>query len=164
MPSELEAHVFDQALILHADHELPASTFAARVIAATLSDMYSAITGAIGALKGPLHGGANQKVMEMLEEMGSVDAVEPWVLAAFARKERLMGFGHRVYKTFDPRARILKDLAADLASSTGDSKWYDMECHRRARRDGAEGSLTPTSTSTQRVCTACWASPPSCSP
>ncbi|MBC7643789.1 MAG: citrate synthase [Thermoleophilia bacterium] len=125
-PTELEAHVFDQALILHADHELPASTFAARVIAATLSDMYSAITGAVGALKGPLHGGANQKVMEMLEEMGSVDAAEPWVLAAFERKERLMGFGHRVYKTYDPRAKILKELAADLAKSTGDSKWYDM--------------------------------------
>ena len=108
------------------DHELPASTFAARVTAATLSDMYSAITSAIGALKGPLHGGANQKVMETLEAIGEVDKVESWVRDALGRKERIMGFGHRVYKTYDPRARILKELAEGLAAETGDAKWFEM--------------------------------------
>lgn len=125
-PTELEAQVFDQCLILHADHELPASTFAARVTAATLSDMYSAITSAIGALKGELHGGANQRVMETLEKIGEIDNVEAWIAAAFDRKERIMGFGHRVYKTYDPRAKILKELAAELAAATGESKWFEM--------------------------------------
>ena len=125
-PTDLAAHVFDQCLILHADHELPASTFAARVTAATLSDMYSAITSAIGALKGPLHGGANQKVMETLEAIGSPDNVETYIHAALERKERIMGFGHRVYKTYDPRAIILKEMAEKLAESTGDRTWFDM--------------------------------------
>jgi citrate synthase len=125
-PSELASKVFDQCLILHADHELPASTFAARVTAATLSDMYSAATSAIGALKGPLHGGANQKVMETLEKIGSEGNVEPYIKDLFSRKERVMGFGHRVYKTYDPRARILKDLAEQLAETTGERKWFDM--------------------------------------
>jgi len=128
-PSELEANVFDQALILHADHELPASTFAARVTAATLSDMYSAATSAIGALKGPLHGGANQKVMETLESINSddPDTIRQWVRDALGRKERIMGFGHRVYKTYDPRAKILKELAAELAEQHPDqAKWFEM--------------------------------------
>ncbi len=125
-PSATAAHVFDQCLVLHMDHELPASTFAARVTAATLSDMYSAITSAIGALKGPLHGGANQKVMETLEAIGDLDKVESWVRDALGRKERIMGFGHRVYKTYDPRARILKELAEGLANETGDAKWFEM--------------------------------------
>lgn len=125
-PSATAAHVFDQCLVLHMDHELPASTFAARVTAATLSDMYSAITSAIGALKGPLHGGANQKVMETLEAIGELDKVESWVRDALGRKERIMGFGHRVYKTYDPRARILKELAEGLASETGEAKWFEM--------------------------------------
>jgi citrate synthase len=124
-PSELAAKVFDQCLILHADHELPASTFAGRVIAATLSDMYSAITGAVGALKGPLHGGANQKVMETLEAIGDGDVAE-YIRGALGRKERIMGFGHRVYKTYDPRARILKEMAAQLAETTGERRWFDM--------------------------------------
>lgn len=125
-PSELASHVFDQCLVLHADHELPASTFAGRVTAATLSDMYSAATSAIGALKGPLHGGANQRVMETLEKIGTPENCESWVTAALDRKERIMGFGHRVYKTYDPRAKILKKLAAELAETTGERKWFDM--------------------------------------
>jgi citrate synthase len=126
-PSPLAAHVFDQCLVLHADHELPASTFAGRVIAATLSDMYSAVVGAIGALKGPLHGGANQRVMEMLEEIGEPANAAEWVRKALSKKgARIMGFGHRVYKTYDPRARILKVLAAKLAEETGERKWLEM--------------------------------------
>jgi citrate synthase len=128
-PNELATKVFDQALILHADHELPASTFAARVTAATLSDMYSAITSAVGALKGELHGGANQKVMETLEKIDSEDreTVAQWVRDALGRKERIMGFGHRVYKTYDPRAKILKELAAELAAAHPDqAKWFEM--------------------------------------
>ncbi len=125
-PDDFAAHVMDQALVLHMDHELPASTFAGRVTAATLSDMYSAVTSAIGALKGPLHGGANQRVMETLEKIDSVENTEKWVVDALGRKERIMGFGHRVYKTYDPRAKILKELARELGERTGDTKWYAM--------------------------------------
>jgi 2-methylcitrate synthase len=114
-PPDEEARVFDVAMILHADHELPASTFAARVIAATLSDMHSAVTGAIGALKGPLHGGANERAMQMFEEIGSVDRVESYVRERLERREKIWGFGHAVYKTMDPRARILKEHARQLA-------------------------------------------------
>jgi citrate synthase len=110
-----EARVFDVAMIVHADHELPASTFTARVVAATLSDMHSAIIGAIGALKGPLHGGANERAMRMFEGIGSADRVEAYVKDALARKEKIWGFGHAVYKTMDPRARILKEDARQLS-------------------------------------------------
>jgi citrate synthase len=98
-------------LILHADHEFNASTFTARVIASTLSDVYSAITGAVGALKGPLHGGANEKVVEMVNEIGKPSKVDGYIHAKLAAKAKINGFGHRVYKTMDPRARILKDMA-----------------------------------------------------
>jgi citrate synthase len=125
-PSDLELKTFDQALVLHADHEFNASTFAARVTAATLSDMYSSITTAIGTLKGPLHGGANQKVMETLLEIGEVSNVGPWLKEAFARKARIMGFGHRVYKDGDPRAKELRTMSAALSEELGDSKWYEM--------------------------------------
>lgn len=126
-PGEEAVRTFDACLVLHAEHGLNASTFAARVIGATLSDMYSAITGAIGALKGPLHGGANIRVMEMLEEIdrSGVDPAEH-VRGMLARKERIMGFGHRVYKTLDPRADILRDMLEALSEEQGTRKWYDM--------------------------------------
>jgi len=125
-PTETAIRTFDVALILHADHELNASTFAARVIAATLADMHSAITGAIGALKGPLHGGANEAAMRLLyaiDEAGA-DPVE-YVKDMIARKEKISGFGHRVYKTEDPRATHLRKMSEELSKSTG-SKWYGM--------------------------------------
>jgi citrate synthase len=116
----------DIALILHADHEFNASTFAARVTAATLSDMHSAVTSAIGTLKGPLHGGANEAVIQMLTQIGSLDRVDDDIRAKLARKERIMGFGHRVYKTEDPRATHLRAMSKEVAESSGDTKWYDM--------------------------------------
>jgi citrate synthase len=125
-PDPLAEKVFDVCLILHADHGLNASTFAARVIASTLSDMHSAVVGAIGALKGPLHGGANAAVMEMLEEIGDVDKAEEWVRDALQNKKRVMGFGHRVYKVYDPRATVLKKFSKQLGERAGDPKWYDM--------------------------------------
>ncbi|HET7296952.1 MAG TPA: citrate/2-methylcitrate synthase, partial [Gemmatimonadales bacterium] len=109
-----------------ADHEMNASTFTARVIASTLSDMHSAITGAIGALKGPLHGGANEQVMKLLMAIPEGAAVEDEIHARLDRKERIMGFGHRVYKTWDPRAVILKRFSKELADESGDPRWYDM--------------------------------------
>ncbi len=125
-PDEVATRTMDIAFILHADHELNASTFAARVTAATLSDMYSAVVSAIGTLKGPLHGGANEGVIKNLLEIGSVDQVEPWVLDAFTQKKKIMGFGHRVYKTTDPRAVHLQKMSGELAKVTGESKWYEM--------------------------------------
>jgi 2-methylcitrate synthase len=118
--------VMDLALIVHADHEFNASTFAARVTAATLADMYSSITSALGALSGPLHGGANEQVMRMLLRIGSVDQVESYLEQALARKEKIMGFGHRVYRTEDPRATHLRQVSHDLGERAGDTKWYDM--------------------------------------
>ncbi|HEY8393833.1 MAG TPA: citrate synthase [Thermaerobacter sp.] len=125
-PSPLHAQVMNVALVLHADHELNASTFAARVTAATLSDMYSAITAAIGALKGPLHGGANEQVMRTLLEIGSPEKAEEWVKQALAQKKRIMGFGHRVYKTEDPRATILRRLSQKVAEAAGDTRWFEI--------------------------------------
>jgi citrate synthase len=125
-PHPSSARVFDVCLILHADHELNASTFAARVIASTLSDMYAAITGAIGALAGSLHGGANQRVLEMLLEIGELDKVEAYVDNLFANKKKIMGFGHRVYRTMDPRATVLRKFAKQLGEDVGNTKWYEM--------------------------------------
>jgi 2-methylcitrate synthase len=124
--SEAASKTFDVALILHADHEMNASTFTARVIASTLSDMHSAITGAIGALKGPLHGGANEQVMKLLQSIPEGATVDDEVRGRLERKERIMGFGHRVYKTYDPRAVILKRFSKQLADESGDPRWYDM--------------------------------------
>ncbi|HEY2789963.1 MAG TPA: citrate synthase [Gaiellales bacterium] len=124
--SEAAAKTFDVALILHADHEMNASTFTARVIASTLSDMHSAITGAIGALKGPLHGGANEQVMRLLQSIPADASVEDEIRARLDRKDRIMGFGHRVYKTWDPRAVILKRFSKELGEEAGDPRWYDM--------------------------------------
>jgi 2-methylcitrate synthase len=125
-PSALAKKAMDTALILHADHELNASTFAARVTVATLSDIYSGVVSGIGALKGPLHGGANVAVMRMLREIGDVDLVEAWVKSALAQKKRLMGFGHRVYHTEDPRATHLRRLSEALGREAGQTKWYEM--------------------------------------
>lgn len=125
-PSPIEVEAFNKALILHADHELNASTFTARVCVATLSDIYSGITAAIGALKGPLHGGANEAVMKMLTEIGEVENAEPYIRSKMEKKEKVMGFGHRVYKHGDPRAKHLKEMSKRLTNLTGESKWYEM--------------------------------------
>jgi citrate synthase len=118
-PSPGHIRAMDTTLILYAEHEYNASTFAARVIVSTLSDLHSAITGAIGALKGPLHGGANERVVDVLRGVGKKENAEKWVREALARKEKIMGFGHRVYKDGDPRATYLKALCAQLATDTG---------------------------------------------
>jgi len=125
-PSATAERALDIALILHADHELNASTFAARVTAATLSDMHSAVTSAIGALKGPLHGGANEAVFHILETIDSsgADPVE-YVKGMLAQKKKIPGFGHRVYHTEDPRATHLRKMSRDLGQSSGQSKWFD---------------------------------------
>jgi citrate synthase len=125
-PTDTMARALDVCLILHADHGLNASTFAARVTISTLSDMYSAITTAIGTLKGPLHGGANEAVMVMLQEIGDMGNVEPYIKDKLARKEVVMGFGHRVYKTTDPRAGFLKTFSKQLAADTGNQRLYEM--------------------------------------
>jgi citrate synthase len=128
-PSGLATRAFDVALILHADHELNASTFAARVAAATLTDIHSAIVAAIGTLKGPLHGGANADVMRMLLEIGAgaaPDKVEDVVRAKLARKEKIPGFGHRVYHTEDPRATHLRQMSRDLGQRAGQAAWFEM--------------------------------------
>ena len=122
-PSPDDVRALDVSLILYAEHEFNASTFTARVICSTLSDLHSAITGAIGALKGALHGGANEKVMDILRAVGDPEKTQDWLKTAFARKERIMGFGHRVYKTGDVRANILKEHARRLAKSTNNTKW-----------------------------------------
>jgi len=125
-PEAVAIEALDKALVLHADHELNASTFAARVTVATLSDMYSGVTSAIGALRGPLHGGANEAVMAMLEDIGGMDNVESYVQDKLDKKEKIMGFGHRVYKNGDPRAKHLQKMSRELGKLTGDMKWYDM--------------------------------------
>ncbi len=126
-PSAIATRAFDIALILHADHELNASTFAARVIAATLADMHSAITGAIGALSGPLHGGANEATMRLLFaiDQSGADPVEH-VRTMLAEKQKVSGFGHRVYRTEDPRATHLRQMSEELGRSAGQTKWFDM--------------------------------------
>lgn len=121
-PGAQEARTMDVALILHAEHGLNASTFAGRVTIATLSDLYSAVTSAIGTLKGPLHGGANERVMEMLRDIGEPDRADEWVHGALDRGDKIMGFGHRVYRALDPRAPILRGLGENL----GSSKWFEI--------------------------------------
>lgn len=125
-PEEIEIEAFDKALVLHADHELNASTFTARVCVATLSDMYSGVTSAIGALKGPLHGGANEQVMKMLSEIGSEENAEAYIQEKLANKEKIMGFGHRVYRQGDPRAKHLREMSKQLTKLRGEEKWYNM--------------------------------------
>ena len=125
-PDPTVAKMLDTVLSLHADHELNASTFAARVTAGTLAGMYAAITSAIGALSGPLHGGANEQVMRMLLRINDVSQTETYLQGALERKERIMGFGHRVYRTDDPRATHLRKMSEELGQRAGDSRWYEM--------------------------------------
>jgi len=125
-PSQEKESTMDMCYVLHADHGMNASTFSARVTIATLSDMYSAITSAIGTLKGPLHGGANEGVIKMLQEIGSMDKVDAYVADCLAQKKKIMGIGHRVYKTLDPRAPHLKRMAQILSAKIGEPKWIQM--------------------------------------
>jgi citrate synthase len=125
-PDEHEAHMFDVCLILHADHELNASTFTTRVVAGTLAGMYGAVTAGIAALAGPLHGGANTNVMKMLIEIGDLDKVDAWVDKALAEHRKIMGIGHAVYKTEDPRATWLRRYSKEMGEKTGATKWYEM--------------------------------------
>lgn len=128
-PTPEATHTLDVAYIIHADHGMNASTFSARVTVATLSDMYSAITSAIGTLKGPLHGGANEGVIDMLLEIGEEDKVEAWVEDKMVKKEKIMGIGHRVYKVLDPRAPHLQKMAIKLTEELGEPKWIRMSEH-----------------------------------
>jgi citrate synthase len=139
-PGEAAERVFDACLVLHADHGLNASTFTGRVIGSTLSDLYSAVSGAIGALKGPLHGGANREVMRMLLEIDEqgADPAE-YVKQKLKDGERVMGFGHRVYKTMDPRAAILKDMVRELSEEEGDMKWYEYSMAILETMQGEKG-------------------------
>src|SRR5690349_11555782 len=144
-PSALATRAFDIALVLHADHELNASTFAARVAAATLTDLYSAIVGAIGALKGPLHGGANADVMRLLIEIGpeaAPERIDEAIRAKLARKIKIPGFGHRVYHTEDPRATHLRRMSKDLGERAGNTRWFDMSQQIEALVKG-EKKLNP---------------------
>jgi citrate synthase len=126
VPDELFEDVFDNILIIHADHESNASTFATMVTASTLSDIYSSVTSGIGTLKGPLHGGANEEVMRMLMEIGEPEKARDYVLSRLNNKQKISGFGHRVYKTYDPRAEVLKDYAAEVAKRAGTEKLFDI--------------------------------------
>lgn len=126
VPEPEDEKAFDMSLILYAEHEFNASTFTSRVICSTLSDLHSSIVGAIGALKGPLHGGANEKVMDVMNGIGGPDRVASWLQAAFARKEKIMGFGHRVYKTGDVRAKIVKEFMKSFAAKKGLMQWEQM--------------------------------------
>ncbi len=125
-PDAEDTHIFDVCLILHAEHGMNASTFASLVTISTLADLYSAIVTGIDTLKGPLHGGANEQVMRMLQEIGSIENVEPWLANAFATKKKIMGFGHRVYKTYDPRCSILKEYARRLSEKHNSMTWFEM--------------------------------------
>ncbi len=126
VPTELEAEAMEKDLILSAEHELNPSTFSLRIAASTLSDMYSAVICGLCTLKGPLHGGARKGVMDMLDEISNPGITKDYVLQKLERKEKIMGFGHRVYKTYDPRARIYKDVARRLAIENGDTYWFDL--------------------------------------
>ncbi|NEP59387.1 MAG: citrate synthase [Symploca sp. SIO2G7] len=125
-PNPLAAHIFDVCLTLHAEHTINASTFSAMVTASTLTDPYAVIASAVGTLAGPLHGGANEEVIAMLEEIGSVENVRPYLEECLQRKEKIMGFGHRVYKVKDPRAKILQQLAEQLFEKSGGDKYYEI--------------------------------------
>jgi citrate synthase len=124
-PDPQVARDFDVVLVLYADHTLNASTFAGRVAAATMADMYAAVTAAVATLQGPLHGGAIEEVREMLEDIGEPDRAPDWVHERLAAKQKVMGFGHRVYKTWDPRATVLREIAERLGRQFGETRWYD---------------------------------------
>jgi len=139
-PDPLAARIFDACLILHAEHSLNASTFSARVTASTLTDPYAVVASAVGTLAGPLHGGANEDVLAMLEQIGTEDQVEPYLDRAIAEKQKIMGFGHREYKVKDPRAVILQDLAEQLFNRFGHDSMYDLA---RRLEDAAATRLGP---------------------
>ena len=165
-PDDFSARVMDAALVLHADHEMNASAFATLVTASTLSDIYSSVTTGIGTLKGPLHGGANEAVLKMLQEIGSCENVEPYIQNAVMGKKKVAGFGHRVYKTYDPRARIFKEYARLLSEKKEDTTLYEMNVkieELMSRPSAGEGS-TPISTSSQGSCTTSLGSPTTSSP
>lgn len=126
MPEDIVVKTMDTAMVLHMDHSFNASTFTARVVISSLSDMISAITAAIGSLKGPLHGGANTAVMKMLIEIGSLENVEPWITKALSEKRKIMGFGHRVYRVTDPRAKHLKRMSKEWGERAHEKKWFQM--------------------------------------
>ncbi|MFQ5897283.1 MAG: citrate/2-methylcitrate synthase [Candidatus Methylomirabilia bacterium] len=128
VPAEASRRAFDASLTLYAEHEMNASTFTARVVSSTLSDMHSAVAAGAGALRGPLHGGAGEAVMRTLQEIGAVDNVEAFTREALAKKRRLMGFGHRVYRAGDPRARVLRALAEAACRQSGRGEWFDLAC------------------------------------
>lgn len=140
-PQPEEEKLFDTALILHADHELNASTFTARVVASTTSDYYSDITAALGSLKGPLHGGANEQVMRMLEEIGSYDNVHAFIEEAVQARKKVMGIGHRVYKHGDPRARLLKELSFEVCQKTGLADYHRMLVHIAEEMEAKKGLM-----------------------
>jgi len=140
-PSAVTAKAFDASLTLYAEHELNASTFTTRVIVSTQSDLHSAVAGGVGALKGPLHGGAGEAVMRTLMEIGEVANVDTFSDRALAEKRRLMGFGHRVYKAGDPRATILRGMAEEACRQSGQFKWYEMAVKLHARINAAKGLI-----------------------
>lgn len=125
-PAPLAARVFDTCLILHAEHTINASTFSAMVTASTMTDPYAVVASAVGTLAGPLHGGANEEVIDMLEEIGSIENVVPYIDRCIAEKQKIMGFGHRVYKVKDPRATVLQSLAEELFDNLGRDQYYDL--------------------------------------
>ena len=137
-PTDVTTRAFDASLVLYAEHELNASTFTTRVIAATLSDMHSAVAGGVGALKGTLHGGAGEAVMRTLLEVGALDKVDSFVDKALTEKRRLMGFGHRVYTAGDPRAAILKGMAEAACRQSGQGLWYDLAVKLHAKVNAAK--------------------------
>jgi citrate synthase len=144
VPSAEAVQTLDVAYVLHAEHGFNASTFTARVVASTLSDMYSAVSAAIGALKGPLHGGANEGVIHMLQEIGTLENVDPWLEDALAQKKKIMGIGHRVYKVLDPRAPHLKAMAIKLSDQLGEPKWIQMSeriAHVMKERKGLNANV-----------------------
>jgi citrate synthase len=140
-PDPEVAKIFDTCLVLHADHELNCSAFAARVTASSLSDMHSAVVSAISALKGPLHGGANEQVMLMLKEIGNVETVKVWIEEALRDKRKIMGFGHRVYKNGDPRAKILSQMSEFLTKKAGHPEYYQMSKMLDDAMQGKKGLL-----------------------
>jgi citrate synthase len=140
-PSEVNVRAFEASLILYAEHELNASTFTTRVVASTLSDMHSAVAAGIGAMKGPLHGGAGEAVMRTLQEIGAVARVDAFVEEALAAKRRLMGFGHRVYRAGDPRAAVLRGLAEEACRASGRQMWFDMAVRLHERVNRAKGLI-----------------------
>ena len=158
VPQDWKVRMMDTILILYADHEFNASTFAARVTASTLADMYAAVTSACGTLKGPLHGGANEESMKMLDDIGTPDRAEKWMMDALAKKAKIMGFGHRVYKKGDSRVPIMREIARDLGQASRERKIGCRSAKRSRPRWSARNIFAPTSISMPRRFSRCWSS------